>query len=269
MGRISIDTDILRSPLFHTNTGKLVWFCLLREAGANSEANISARSIAKEIGVNEKTVRNVLSALEQSGIIESTSPTLSPHDNPKKVRYMGRVIKLNKLDICSISKKAQVRKKSDINSDIQSDIPQGALKPAHDGFERFRDYFNNAVASTTIPQIAKLTDARKNALRSIFKEYGRETVETVIHKVINSDFLTREWGKVSFDWIFKKSNFIKILEGNYDKRTKPITTADNATARKESRDRLRSLAAGVLSQNTDKLLNLYNGGVANPDDCRN
>ncbi len=123
-----------------------------------------------------------------------------------------------------------------------------------DGFERFREYFNTSVSGTSIPQISKLTDSRKNALRSIFKEYGKDAVEKVIQKTLASDFLSREWGKVSFDWIFKKSNFIKILEGNYD--NKP---AGAATSAKESRDRLRCLATEIVSRSTN-LINLFNGG---------
>lgn len=123
-----------------------------------------------------------------------------------------------------------------------------------DGFERFREYFNTSVSGTSIPQISKLTDSRKNALRSIFKEYGKDAVEKVIQKTLASDFLSREWGKVSFDWIFKKSNFIKILEGNYDNKPAGV-----ATSAKESRDRLRCLATEIVSRSTN-LINLFNGG---------
>lgn len=45
----------------------------------------------------------------------------------------------------------------------------------------------------------------------------------------------------------------------------PITT-NRAAICKESRDRLRSLATGVVSQSADKLFSLYNGGSADPDD---
>jgi len=45
----------------------------------------------------------------------------------------------------------------------------------------------------------------------------------------------------------------------------PITT-NRAAISKESRDRLRYLATGVVSQSTDKLFSLYNGGSADPDD---
>ena len=133
---------------------------------------------------------------------------------------------------------------------------------ARDGFERFRDYFNSSVANTSIPQIMKLTDSRKSALRSIFKEYGKETVEVVIQKAIASDFLSRDWGKVSFDWIFKKANFLKILEGNYD--NKPSSAArDTAASRKEQRDRGRFLAREIVSRSPD-LYNLYNGEGTDP-----
>lgn len=43
------------------------------------------------------------------------------------------------------------------------------------------------------------------------------------------------------------------------------TIPDNASTRAQSRNRLRSLASGVLSQSTDKLLSLYNGGGTGPD----
>lgn len=46
----------------------------------------------------------------------------------------------------------------------------------------------------------------------------------------------------------------------------PAVPADTAATRAQSRDRLRSLATGVVSRSADKLLNLYNGVGQNPDD---
>lgn len=45
----------------------------------------------------------------------------------------------------------------------------------------------------------------------------------------------------------------------------PIITTDTATTRAQSRNRLRALATGVISQSTDKLLSLYNGSDTDPD----
>ena len=48
----------------------------------------------------------------------------------------------------------------------------------------------------------------------------------------------------------------------------PIITADTAVTRAQSRNRLRTLATGVVSQSADKLLSLYNGVGQNPDDSQ-
>lgn len=46
----------------------------------------------------------------------------------------------------------------------------------------------------------------------------------------------------------------------------PATETDTHASRKDSRDRLRALASGVVSQSADKLLTLYNGVGQDTDD---
>ena len=52
------------------------------------------------------------------------------------------------------------------------------------------------------------------------KEYSKNDVLTVIENVKYSDFLkgnnNRNW-TADIDWILKPNNFIKVLEGNYNK----------------------------------------------------
>lgn len=48
----------------------------------------------------------------------------------------------------------------------------------------------------------------------------------------------------------------------------PTITIDSAATRAQSRDRLRALATGVISQSADKLLSLYNGAGQNSDDSQ-
>lgn len=123
MSKIAINNDVLRGSPFHTNTSKLVWFCLIRDVEEDCIVHTSALGIAKEIGVSEKTIRNVLKLFVDYGIIEIVSPILSPILSPNKVRYKGCTIKLNGIEICKDLKKTKVRKKSDMHSDIKSDIP--------------------------------------------------------------------------------------------------------------------------------------------------
>lgn len=68
-----------------------------------------------------------------------------------------------------------------------------------------------------LPSVTKLTDKRKRAIDLIAKEYSLIEIGDVLKKVVESDFLSGRSGSWSatFDWIFGKNNFIKILEDNY------------------------------------------------------
>jgi len=74
-----------------------------------------------------------------------------------------------------------------------------------------------------IPKIKSLTDTRKKALRSRVQEHGIEIVKDVIAYVCQNPFMNGEnesgW-KASFDWVMKKQNFQKIIEGNYESSKK-------------------------------------------------
>jgi len=99
------------------------------------------------------------------------------------------------------------------------------LEPNQDGvdYDKFRDYFN-AKAANKMPLIKILTKARKDLIKNRIREHGKKTVVDVIDRALKSDFLTNisdnNWGKANFDWIMKQSNFVKIIEGNYDNKEK-------------------------------------------------
>lgn len=62
---------------------------------------------------------------------------------------------------------------------------------------------------------------RLDMVNARLKQYTLGDIETAIDNIRNSDFLQ---GKVTdfvitFDWFIKPNNFIKVLEGNYDKRS--------------------------------------------------
>ena len=66
----------------------------------------------------------------------------------------------------------------------------------------------------TNEKIIKMSEAVKNGAYAL---HGVKT-KKVFEKISNSDFLLNG-SFVSFDWIFKQQNFLKILEGNYDNKT--------------------------------------------------
>ncbi len=80
-----------------------------------------------------------------------------------------------------------------------------------------------------LSRVVKLTESRKRKIRSRLDEFGsREewmsTIEVLFDKVAASDFLCGESDKgwrASFDWLFEnEKNWVKVIEGNYDNRTK-------------------------------------------------
>ena len=90
--------------------------------------------------------------------------------------------------------------------------------------------FQNIVNSynlicVSLPKVQRLTEARKKAIKSAVEFIGsEEDFENFFKKVEASDFLCgrteNAWTGCGFDWIIKKNNIVKILEGNYSKQNK-------------------------------------------------
>jgi predicted phage replisome organizer len=73
-----------------------------------------------------------------------------------------------------------------------------------------------------LQQVVKVTGSSKRGtmLRARVQEYGTEGVLEAIGKIRQSAFLQGQNEKgwvITFDWFVKPNNFLKVLEGNYDK----------------------------------------------------
>ena len=65
----------------------------------------------------------------------------------------------------------------------------------------------------------KITNNRKRAINNLLKEYSLEEMLRAMGKIRTSNFLqgnNKTGWQISFDWFTNKSNFLKVLEGNYD-----------------------------------------------------
>lgn len=85
--------------------------------------------------------------------------------------------------------------------------------------ERFNSTCNR------LSKVIKITDKRKKSIDARIKEYDQETIYKVFDMVANNKFLNgdndRGW-KVDFDWLVNPNNFIKVLEGKYNKQEQQI-----------------------------------------------
>lgn len=75
----------------------------------------------------------------------------------------------------------------------------------------------------SLPKVRTVTDARRTHCRTFMEAFKPELIEEGFRKAEESEFLRKgngTWNGASFDWLINKSNFAKVLEGNYDNKTK-------------------------------------------------
>lgn len=87
------------------------------------------------------------------------------------------------------------------------------LKPEH-----FAESWNSLAKRLGKPCIRDLTPERRQKLKARIAGYSIDDFRAVLAGVERSAFLRGEtgWHGCTFDWVTKKANFQKILEGNYD-----------------------------------------------------
>lgn len=112
---------------------------------------------------------------------------------------------------------------NDTDTDNDKDIKKRKSKrentPCGSLSDNFMIWYNEQIQFTELPRITKMTAKREAALKEIIDEFGKEAIAFVMSKVSTSDYLcgnTSKRFKANFDWIFRRDNFLKIKEGNYD-----------------------------------------------------
>ena len=107
----------------------------------------------------------------------------------------------------------------------------------------------------------KIDDKRKKAINNLFKEYSVEELLQAIDKIHISKFMQgdnkNKW-QVTFDWLIKKANLLKVLEGNYDDKIN-TEIKNNANTNNKFRADVQSERPKVTAEGLRK----YFGGSRN------
>lgn len=136
-------------------------------------------------------------------------------------------VNVNVNDNVNANEHVNVNANADVDNTSSSDEEDESAEPTTASRQRVPyqevvDLYNSVCIS--LPRVREVSNSRRKAIRSRYKKYGIEGIETVFHMAEESDFLTGRTGNgkwtASFDWIMKQSNFLKILEENYANRTK-------------------------------------------------
>ena len=80
------------------------------------------------------------------------------------------------------------------------------------------EVWNEVAVSLGKPKVRDLTPERRQLLKARMAQYELDDFVLVFNNIKSSPFLRGDhgWRGCTFDWVFKKANFQKILEGNYD-----------------------------------------------------
>lgn len=84
------------------------------------------------------------------------------------------------------------------------------LKPEH-----ILEKWNEIAPAIGKPAIRKLTPERREMVKARINQNSIDDFVTVFGNIRGSPFLS-EWRGMGFDWVMKKANFQKVLEGNYN-----------------------------------------------------
>ena len=80
--------------------------------------------------------------------------------------------------------------------------------------------------SLSLQSLTNIKDKRLLLLKTRLKDHGKDSINICIEKIRGSNFLKgqndRSW-IITFDWLIKPSNYIKVLEGNYNNKN-PVKT---------------------------------------------
>lgn len=81
--------------------------------------------------------------------------------------------------------------------------------------------WNELAGSLGLAKVRKLTDARRRKVNAQAKRFSIADWQIVFSKIAGSPFLrgeNRNGWRCDFDFILSENNFVKILEGKYDKQ---------------------------------------------------
>ena len=99
----------------------------------------------------------------------------------------------------------------------------------------------------------KITEKRKRVINNLLKEYSLEEVIQSMEKIHTSSFLqgnNKTGWQIAFDWFINKSNFLKVLEGNYDDKA----NSNNSEKEKKSKNYQEKDFVGVTDESIANLL---------------
>lgn len=224
-----IDDDKLRLLAFE-DRWHFVAICCLKSEGLIDEPcdDLRSRRIAVKLGVQLRELDEISRRLREVGLVdESLSPVawddlqFRSDTSTDRVKAFRKRQKKQGVDTVKRSSNvSETPQETDTDTEVLSsneDSPSDdgrSAKPEH-VFEGYQ----SLAADLGLPVPRDFTPERRALIRSRTAQYPLDDFMIVFARCRGSPFLRGDKGRtpLSFDWLFKKANFQKVLEGNYER----------------------------------------------------
>jgi hypothetical protein len=224
------------------STEKMVLMCLCDYANDEGTCWPSVTTISRKCSKSERTVQAALKWLRDHDFFtaEERSGTSSIyHLNPRRICTPANSAPVQKTTCTPANSAPHPRKSRTLttnepirtvrtspNGDCASppgDAPElnlGDEPPAKPELkpEHFVEKWNMLARRLGKPLVRDLTPERRVKLKARIAGYTLEDFREVLGNIERSPFLRgeKQWQGCTFDWVTKKANFQKVLEGNYN-----------------------------------------------------
>ena len=220
-----IDDDKLRLLAFE-DRWHFVALCCLKSEGLLDEPadDLRARRIAVKLGVQLRELDEIERRLREVGLVDET---LSPvawdelqfrsDNSTDRVKAFRKRQKKQRVDTVKRSGNvSETPQEEETETEVSpnGDCPSGDALTVEHVFEFYQDL----ARALGLPVPRDLTPERRQLIRGRITQRPLDDFLTVFQKCRDSPFLRGDRGRspLNVDWLFKKGNFQKVLEGNYD-----------------------------------------------------
>lgn len=252
------------------NSIVLIWVMLLAMAGkCNDHGKIyltenipyTPKMLADELDFEENTVQLALQALEQLDMIvlDDGYFSITGWEEHQNIEGMDRIREQNRIrkqrqrekerliaESCVMSRDSHATEE-DKDKEEEKDIDKESKEKAT--CQQVVDLYHSICVS--YPAVKTLSESRKKAIRARLRVYSLEDFKSLFEKAEASSFLKgsndRNWS-ATFDWLLKESNMVKVLEGNYDNKTRSPAGAGTTGANKFNNFPQRQYDYGTLEE---------------------
>lgn len=130
-------------------------------------------------------------------------------------------------------------------SSSSADDPAKCLASILDDFNQF---------CKNLPQAKVLTERRKQMVLARLHEHGYEKILVMLRNAGTSNFLAgdnqRQW-VATFDWLFRPTNFAKVLEGNYANNRSAKANKSAFVGKPSPLELIEEAYNGIMNQQND------------------